>query len=206
MKKSDKTVPRHGIRYYVGAFFLKLVGWKTGGKLPDFPKYVLISEPHTSNWDLPIMLLLAMKIGFKLNWVAKDTLFKGLHGRYLKWLGGIPVNRRTHNNFVDQTIEAINNHDEIIIVVSPAGTRSYTEFWRSGFYHIARGAGVPIVMGFLDYPNKTGGVGPTLIPSGDMEKDFEKLRAFYATVKGKYPEKFGPVRPRPASNKNDKRK
>lgn len=206
MTKPKIKQTEHGLRYYMGSFLLKLIGWKTGGKLPDFPKYVLISEPHTTNWDLALMLVLSMKIGFKLNWVAKDTIFKGLHGRYLKWMGGIPVNRRSRNNFVDQSIEAINTNDKIIIVVSPAGTRSYTEFWRSGFYHIAHGAGVPIVMGYLDYAHKTGGVGPYIHTTGYLEKDFEKFREFYATVKGKYPEKFGPVRPRPATDKKNNNK
>ncbi len=202
-KSTDK---KKGLRYHIGSFFLKLIGWKTAGQLPPFQKYVLISEPHTSNWDLPLMLLLSMRIGFKLNWVAKDTLFKGLFGRYLKWMGGIPVNRRSRNNFVDQTIEALNKNEKIIIVVSPAGTRGHTHFWRSGFYHIAQGAGVPIVMGFLDYPNKTGGIGPYILTSGNMEKDFERLRDFYATVKGKYPEKFGPVKLRSnTSGESDKK-
>ena len=114
---SKSTDKKQGMRYHIGSFFLKLIGWKTAGQLPPFQKYVLISEPHTSNWDLPLMLLLAMKIGFNLNWVAKDTLFKGLFGRYLKWMGGIPVNRRSRNKFVEQTIDVINKSEKIIIVV-----------------------------------------------------------------------------------------
>ncbi|KAA3610000.1 MAG: glycerol acyltransferase [Calditrichaeota bacterium] len=189
-----KTKHKNPISRLFAKVVLKLIGWKVDFKIPEEKKFLLISEPHTSNWDLPLMLIISIVIGRQLNWAAKDNLFKGLHGKYLRWLGGIPVNRRSRTKFTDQIIEIFNKSEKLIFVIAPSGTRSFTEFWKSGFYHIANGAKIPIAFGFLDYGNKVGGIKPGFLPSGNMEEDFKLIRKFYDGMKGKIPENFGPIR------------
>lgn len=184
---------------YLSNIVLKLIGWKIDSAMPPEKKIMLIAVPHTSNWDLPLMLFIARSMGVQLNWVAKDTLFKGLFGRYMRWLGGIPVNRRSRTNFTDQVIDIYNKREKLIIVVAPAGTRSYTEYWKSGFYHIARGAKIPVAFGYLDYGRKIGGIKPGFMPTGNIDADLEKAREFYKDMTGKNPEWFGPIRIKPSS-------
>lgn len=173
---------------------LKLLRWQVSHEVPQSSKFVLIAAPHTSNWDLPLMLLVSMAGGIHLNWIAKDSLFKGLFGRYLKWLGGIPVNRRERTNFTEQVVEILKKSTKMIIVIAPEGTRSRTEKWRSGFYYIAKGAKIPIAMGFLDYKNKLGGIGPSFYPTDNIEEDLNLIRTFYSNIIGKKAEKMSPVK------------
>jgi len=180
--------------YFFAKILFKMTGWKLDVEMPKEPKFVLIAVPHTSNWDLPLMLLISIVYGVQFHWVAKDSLFKGPFGIYLKWLGGVPVNRRSRTHFTDQIIEVIKESKELIIVMAPAGTRSRAEYWKSGFYHIAMGAGVPVVFGFLDYGKKIGGFKPGFFPSGDIDKDLEIAAKFYKDKKGKYNENFGSIR------------
>lgn len=182
-----------GLRYAMAKFVLKTIGWQDDCKIPDSDKFILIAVPHTSNWDLPIMLLISIVAGIELHWVAKDSLFKGIFGRYLRWLGGIPVNRSSRTNFTDQVVEVFNKSEKLIIVIAPEGTRGRTEFWKSGFYHIAKGAEIPIAFGFLDYGKKVGGIDPGFFPSGKIEDDFKLIRNFYKDKKGLKPENFGPI-------------
>ena len=195
IKKNKKHTSRFS--YLFAKLILKIIRWKIEYELPPEKKFILIAVPHTSNWDLPLMLLISNIIGIQFNWVAKDTIFKGLHGKYLRWLGGIPVNRRSRANFTDQVIEIFNQSEKLIIVVAPAGTRGYTEYWKSGFYHIARGAKIPITFGFLDYGNKVGGLKPGFMPSGNTEEDFKLIRNFYRGMTGKNPDSSGPIRIKP---------
>lgn len=188
---------KKGIRYSLALSVLKIIGWRIDYKLPESPKFILIAAPHTSNWDLPVMLLISIVMGIKLKWVAKDTLFKGWFGSYLRWLGGIPVNRKSRTNFTEQVVSIFNNSKNLIIVIAPEGTRSFTPYWRTGFYHIASGAAIPIALGFLDYKNKVGGIGPNFIPRGDIESDFRNINDFYKNITGLKPENFGPVIPKP---------
>ncbi len=174
---------------------LKLIGWKVVGEAPKVPKYVMIGYPHTSNWDVPLGLLVNTALGIRLQWVGKHTLFKNPLGYLSRWAGGIPINRETTKNFVQQVADVFEEHEKLVITLSPEGTRSKTDFWRTGFYYIALGAGVPIACAFLDYKSKQGGLGPLIYPSGNLEKDFEHFRAFYSGILGKYPELMGTIRP-----------
>jgi 1-acyl-sn-glycerol-3-phosphate acyltransferase len=154
----------------------------------------LIAAPHTSNWDLPYLLAFATIFGVRVNWMGKHTLFRGPVGWLMRKLGGIPVRRHRSNDLVQQMASVIQAEDRIALVVPAEGTRSYTPHWKSGFYHIARAANVPIVLSYLDYARRRGGFGPELIPSGDIREDMEEIRAFYADKKGRYPDKFGEIR------------
>lgn len=165
---------------------LKLAGWTLSGQPPVEKKYVLIAVPHTTNWDFPITLAMAFLFKFDIFWMGKDSLFSGPAGPIMRWLGGIPVNRSASSNLVQQTIEAFNANDKLVITIPPEGTRSRVDKWKTGFYYIAVGANVPIALGFLDYKRKVGGFGPTFYPTGDAEKDIAAIRLFYKDISGLY--------------------
>lgn len=165
---------------------LKLAGWKLEGQPPVEKKYVLIAVPHTSNWDFPITLAMAFLFKFDIFWMGKESLFAGPAGPIMRWLGGISVNRSAASNLVQQTIDAFNANDKLVVTIPPEGTRSRVEKWKTGFYYIAHGANVPIALGFLDYKHKVGGFGPTFYPTGDLEKDIAEIRKFYAGINGRY--------------------
>jgi 1-acyl-sn-glycerol-3-phosphate acyltransferase len=169
--------------------FIKLVGWKAEGKVPDDHKFVMIAAPHTSNWDLPFALFLAFVLRINIYWMGKDAIFKAPFGGLFKWLGGIPIDRSKSNNVVAQSIEQFKNNDKLILMVPPSGTRKKVKYWKTGFYHIANGAGVPIVLGFLDYRRKAGGILSVFHPTGDIEADMNVIIARYEGIVGKYPEK-----------------
>ncbi len=169
---------------------LKLAGWKRVGRLPDEKKYVIIAAPHTTNWDMPFTMMLAFAYGVKIYWVGKASLFKFPFKTIMRWMGGIPVDRSKSNNMVDATIDIFNSNDEMVIAVPPEGTRGKVRYWKTGFYYIARGAGVPIATGFLDYPSKTGGMGPVIYPTGDLEADMVEVKKFYSGITGKYAEQY----------------
>ena len=178
----------------VGRIILKVSGWKDVGHKPPFRKYVLIAAPHTSNWDLVFMLAIGKAAGIHPSWMGKHTMFRGLFGRMLRWLGGVPVDRTARRDVVQQMADAFAEADDLVLAIPPEGTRSLTKQWRSGFYHIARAANVPVVMGFLDYARKEGGIGPAVHLTGDPKADMDVLRAFYSEKKGRFPERFGPIR------------
>jgi len=166
---------------------VKIFGWRMEGKVPDFPKYVLIAAPHTSNMDLAVMLTLAFTFRTKVSWMGKDALFRWPFGGICRWLGGIPIDRSKANNVVEQSVALFNEKERFVLAVPPEGTRKQVRYWKTGFYYIASGAGVPILLGFIDYGRKVGGFGPVLMPSGDIEKDMETIQAFYADITGKHP-------------------
>lgn len=172
--------------------FMKLKGWKVEGSLPpDGQKSVLIAAPHTSNWDLPYTLMTAFILGLNVYWMGKAEIFKPPFRGVMMWLGGIPVDRDKANNLVAASIDALNAADgPLQLIVPPEGTRSNTRFWKTGFYYIALGAKVPIVMAYMDYDRKRSGLGPVFAPTGEIEADMIKIKAFYAPVKGKHANRF----------------
>lgn len=176
---------------------LHALGWRVEGAGPAIPKYVLIGAPHTSNWDFVLALLARWALGIRFRWIGKDSLFRWPFGGFMRWLGGIPVNRRTPGNFIDQMVDQIHASRELVVVITPEGTRSRTEHWRSGFYYLALRAGIPIALGYVDYARKILGIGPVLMPTGNIEADMVPIREFYADKAGLYPHKKGEVRIEP---------
>ena len=172
--------------------FLRRTGWRVEGALPaDAPKTVLIAAPHTSNWDLPYTLMVAFVLGLNAYWIGKASLFRFPFGALMRWLGGIPVNRSSANNLVAASAEAIRAADGALhLLVPPEGTRSKTRYWKTGFYYIALEAKVPILMAYMDYAQKRSGLGPMLIPTGDIDADMQTVKAFYAPFKGKNAAQF----------------
>jgi len=166
---------------------LVLTGWRAEGRLPPIPKFVLVGAPHTSNWDLPYTLLIAFALRAHIHWMGKEAIFRRPFKGFFKWLGGIPVRRSQSHNLVAQSIQQFKRNENLILTIAPAGTRKRVIRWKTGFYHIATGAAVPIVLGFLDYRRKVGGIGPVVYPTGDMAADMETIQAFYDDVTGKHP-------------------
>lgn len=182
------------MRRWFARTLLTALGWKIEGSKPLHTRYVLIAAPHTSNWDFPLMILFAWAFDIRINWMGKASLFKAPYGWIMRALGGVPVQRRNNNHLVEAMVETFSETEKLVLVVPTEGTRERTDFWKSGFYHIARGAGVPIVPSYLDFGQKRGGFGPALPLSGDVRRDMALLRGFYAPMKGLYPDQFGPVR------------
>lgn len=164
------------------------------GRLPHVPRAVVIAAPHTSNWDLPFMLAVSWVLGVRPAWLGKRELFRWPFGLVMRALGGVPVDRRAPGGMVAQAAERLRAADRLLLVVPPSGTRSRAPHWKSGFYHIARAAGVPILCTFLDYRRRVGGIGPAVIPTGDVGADMATIRAFYAPIQGLRPALTTPVR------------
>lgn len=165
-------------------------------ELPPDPRYVAIGAPHTSNWDFPVAILTMAALEMDARWVGKHTLFRWPFGPLMRALGGVPVDRRKSQNFVQQVVERMRSESEFVLVIAPEGTRSRTRRWKTGFYHIAHGSEVPIALGFLDFARRRAGIGGWFRPSGDLEADMTRIREFYADKTGKRPEQEGPVRVR----------
>jgi 1-acyl-sn-glycerol-3-phosphate acyltransferase len=182
------------MKKWIAAWFLRRGGWTIEGQRPEHKRFVFIAAPHTSNWDFPYMLAFATLFDVRISWLGKHSLFFPPVGWILRALGGIPIVRHASRNVVTDMVDTFNSRDELALAVPTEGTRARVDYWKSGFYHIAHGAGVPIVPSYLDYGNKRAGFGPALIPSGDIGADMDYLRNFYAEKNGKYPEKFGPIR------------
>ncbi len=163
---------------------LKLIGWTSIGSKVSVPKYVLIGAPHTSNWDFPLMLMVVLELRLELFWMGKHTLFPFPFAGFMKWLGGIPINRDKSHNVVHQIVNQFTNNDNFVVLVPPEGTRRRVSEWKTGFYHIANNAGVPILMGYVDAENKEAGFADFFHPTGDPENDMKKIRSFYAQKKG----------------------
>ena len=173
-------------------WFLHLKGWQVVGELPaEAAKSVLIAAPHTSNWDLPYTLMVCLVLRLNIYWMGKVQIFRFPFGPVMRWLGGIAVDRSKSNNLVADSAEAIKAAQNALqLIVPPEGTRSKTRYWKTGFYHIALSAKVPIVLAFLDYERKIGGLGPVFKPTGDIEADMLSIKAFYAPIKGKNAAQF----------------
>ncbi len=172
----------------ISVMLLKILGWKTSGGLPRKAKYVIVVAPHTSNWDLFYGSILAFALKLDARYIVKKELFRGPFSPLMTWLGAIPIDRSLSHNIVEQMTSKFKESEKFVLALAPEGTRHRKDCWKSGFYHIALNANVPILLAFIDYASKTGGAGPLIYPTGDLEKDMSIIRDFYLTVKGKYPE------------------
>jgi 1-acyl-sn-glycerol-3-phosphate acyltransferase len=173
----------------LAVILLRLIGWRVIGELPAQRKYVLIGAPHTSNWDFPLMLLAVLKVGMDVRWLGKSGLFPFPLAGFMRWLGGIPVDRSKNNNLVDQLVDLFRRRHELVLIIPPEGTRAKVERWKTGFYYVAQGAGVPILLGFVDGSRKEMGFGPLFYPTGDYAADLLVIQAFYRDKSGVHPER-----------------
>jgi 1-acyl-sn-glycerol-3-phosphate acyltransferase len=171
-----------------------LISWEIVGNLPKEKKFVIIIGPHTSNWDFFMFILVKFACKLRVSFIGKHTIFIGPAGWVLRKLGGIPVERSSSHNVVDTIVDEFLKRESMIFALSPEGTRSYLDHWKSGFYHIARKANVPVVAAFLDTQTKTIGWGPSFIMGDDKHKDLNKIREFFVDKKGFKQHRYSLVR------------
>lgn len=175
-------------------FVFWITGWKIAGGMPEgVKKAVLIAIPHTSNWDLLYARAAFYLMDVPVRFTIKKEIMVGPLGWLIKGLGGIAIDRKRipgkrKQTYTETMIQMLNESDELVVMVTPEGTRSYAPKWKSGFYHVALGSNVPILVGFLDYKTKTAGIGPVIIPNGEMEAQIEEMKAFGRGITGKYPD------------------
>ncbi len=169
--------------------WLTLGGWRMEGDWPGVDKAVIIAAPHTSNWDGINMLAAAGHYRIKLSWMGKKSLTTGPFGGLVKWLGCVPVSRGAGQDMVGQMREAFAKADYMVLAIAPEGTRSLADSWKFGYYHVAREAGVPIIMSVLDYGQKRIALSGVIWPGGDIAADYELIRSHYESARGKFPER-----------------
>jgi 1-acyl-sn-glycerol-3-phosphate acyltransferase len=191
---SAKPAPYRGVFVEISSWmcrvYMSLVGWKMRGDWPDLPKVILLAAPHTSNWDGLLMLATAGAYRLKLKWMGKKSLVAGPFGGIMRGLGVLPVDREAKNGLVGSVSEAIKAASDVILAISPEGTRTRVEEWKKGFYLIAHAAKVPIVFSVLDFKTKIVTISGWLMPSGDFDADWSLIRSHYAKAEGKYNENF----------------
>ncbi|MDD5295330.1 MAG: lysophospholipid acyltransferase family protein [Rhodocyclaceae bacterium] len=183
-----------GIWAWICVSLLRLAGWRLEYQPPPGPKALAIFYPHTSNWDFVLAMLAKGALGLPLRWAGKDSLFRGIFGAFFRALGGVPVNRRERTGFVGQMAEQFRRNPVFYLGMAPEGTRSLTEGWKSGFYHLALAAGVPLALTFLDFRRREVGVRAYFRLTGDETRDMAAIAAVYAGVTGKHPELQSPIR------------
>ncbi len=154
-------------------------GWTAVGEIPEPRRFVLIAAPHTSNWDFPYFLGLTQDIGIRPHFMGKKSLFRWPMGGFMRSMGGVEIDRTKSANVVDQMVAEFAHRAEFILTIAPEGTRGATKKWKTGFYQIAMAAKVPLVVGMMDYGRKTGGLGPTIWPTGDYRADMAKVLESY---------------------------
>ncbi len=170
---------------------LGLFGWRAVGKVPkDIRKYVIIAAPHTSYWDFPMFLLVVFALRLNLNVFIKHTLFIGPIGWFLSYCGGVPIDRRAAGARVRQTVQEFENNDDMVLLITPEGTRSAQTNWKTGFYHIASEANVPVAVAFVDTAARRAGIDHFITPSGDIDKQMAEIKAFYDTKRGVKPQNY----------------
>lgn len=186
----------------ISLFILKLFGWRLDDQSPDIHRYVLINYPHTSNWDFVLGMLAMWGMKMPLNWVAKHSIFWGPFGPMFKAIGGVPLNRGQSTGFIQKNIELFEQREEFVLGLMPEGTRSKKDHVKSGFYHIAIGAKVPLALAYIDYKNKIIGVGKVIDLTGDIDVDFEVIKDFYQNVMACRPELASDLRIKSIKNQD----
>ncbi|MDM4771252.1 1-acyl-sn-glycerol-3-phosphate acyltransferase [Solimonas sp. SE-A11] len=183
MAPLGSRVPQRGNAFSrgMGRLFLRLMGWRVIGGPPDVPKMVLLGAPHTTNVDGVIAFAILIGLGVRASTMIKDSAFRGFGGVVLRWLGAVPVNRKSPKGIVEQTVDAFHKNEQFVLLLAPEGTRTAAPAWKRGFHHVALGAGVPIVAAAIDYDRKQVTFGTPLRPTADYEADLGQLLDFVAT-------------------------
>jgi 1-acyl-sn-glycerol-3-phosphate acyltransferase len=171
----------------MGLAGMRLLGWRVDGQFPDLPKFVIIVAPHTSNWDFICALFCDLALDLEAGFLAKHTIFVGPFGRWLKSLGGIPVERASSHNVVSQVAAEFARRDRMVLAIAPEGTRRKVETWKSGYWHIARAAGVPIVPVGLDFGKRAAVIGQLRHPTESLADDEADFKKFFSSITPKNP-------------------
>jgi 1-acyl-sn-glycerol-3-phosphate acyltransferase len=164
---------------------LAAIGWKVEGEVPNLPKLVIGVAPHTSNWDFVVGVAAMFALDLRIEFLGKHTLFRGPLGAFMRWIGGIPVDRSNPQGVVDEAIAAFGRVEQRVLAIAPQGTRKRGARFKSGFLRIARGAGVPVVLAALDYGEHCVRFGPTFMPGADIEAERARAEAHFAPIRGK---------------------
>jgi 1-acyl-sn-glycerol-3-phosphate acyltransferase len=167
------------IYHYLASILLRLLAWRVEGRLPDLPKYVLIGAPHTSNWDFLLFLGVVFHLRANVRFMGKAELFRPPYGWFFRYCGGIPVDRKKSTGLVEQMVKASQESEQFILTITPEGTRHHVTEWKRGFYHIAKSAGIPIVIAIVDGRHKTVRLGQVFHPTDDMEADMKAIKAVF---------------------------
>ena len=154
-------------------------GWRIDGRRPEARKFIILGAPHTSNWDFIFFIGATHELGIRPSFMGKSSLFKWPMTDFMLDMGGVPVDRAKRANYVEQVAAAFAAADDLALVIAPEGSRTFKGDWRSGFYHIAMAAGVPIVPAWVDNAKLVGGMGEPIMPTGDYRADLAKIAAFY---------------------------
>ena len=173
-----------GVFHILARIVMRLAGWRVEGSLPDLPKYVLIGAPHTSNWDFILFLGIIFSLRANVRFMGKAELFRFPVGWFFRYCGGIPVDRKKSTGLVDQMVDAAKQADHFILTIAPEGTRHQVIEWKRGFYHIAKGAGIPVVMAVVDGRHKRVGVGQVFQLTDDIEADMKSIQGFFEGMVG----------------------
>lgn len=179
---------------WAGRLFLWLMRFRAVGDVPPGRKFVVIGAPHTSNWDFPLAIAYGFVRDVRLQVFVKHTMFVGPLGWLLRAVGGLPVDRTAAHGLVAHSVDTLRAADRLALVVPPSGTRSRASHWKSGFYHIATGADVPVVCCFIDFGRREVGVRDVLRLSGDVRADMDRIREVYAPIQAKFPDRVTPAR------------
>lgn len=174
---------------FVSNSLMRLAGWRVEGKLPDLPKYLIVGAPHTSNWDFVLFLGVIFRLKADVRYMGKAELFRSPFGWFFYWCGGIPVDRKKSTGLVEQMVEVCNKSEKFILTIAPEGTRYHVREWKRGFYHIAKGAGIPLVMAKVDGKHKAMHVGQVFHLTGDVEADMLAIQDAFKGLAGINPRK-----------------
>lgn len=176
-----------GIYHYLAKSMMRLAGWRVEGALPDLPKFVLVGAPHTSNWDFVLFLGVIFSLRANVRFMGKAELFRFPIGWFFRYCGGVPVDRKKSTGLVEQMVKVSNESEKFILTIAPEGTRHHVQGWKRGFYHIAKSAGIPIVMAIVDGRHKTVRIGQVFHPTEDMEADIKSIQEIFAGIVGIHP-------------------
>ena len=162
-----------------GAFALRVWGWQIVGEMPSLPKFIIIVAPHTSNWDFPLGVAAMFSLDLRIHWFGKDSLFRSPLGWAFRMIDGRPIRRESSEGVVAEVASIVRSEEQFLLALAPEGTRQHVAAWRSGFYHIAVEAGVPIVPVWFDWSTQRIGLEPPFYPTGDAHADIATLRSLY---------------------------
>ncbi|MEO7742285.1 MAG: 1-acyl-sn-glycerol-3-phosphate acyltransferase [Usitatibacter sp.] len=183
------AIPRRGsgVMSLLGRALLAALGWRVEGEVPNLPKMVIAVGPHTSNWDFIVGVAAMFALDLRIEFIGKHTLFRGPLGVFMRWIGGIPVDRSNPKGVVADAVEGFGPVERRILAIAPAGTRKRGARFKSGFLRIARGAGVPVLLAALDYGERCVRFGPSFMPGEDIDAELARTEAHFAPIRGKRP-------------------
>lgn len=181
---------RSSFARWLGRTVLQISGWKIEGEIPDRDRLIICGAPHTSNWDFVFGMAALLAMNARVHWMGKDSIFKPGVRWFMKWLGGIPIDRANPQGIVENIAQMVREEHGVVILVTPEGTRKKVERWKTGFLRIAQATDSTVLLAAIDFPSRRIVLDRTFQPSGDHERDIQEIKQYYSQFKGKHPELF----------------